>query len=116
MRVLVTGSRGWKDRNRIHERLVRFPLGTVIVHGKALGVDMAADRFARQLGLEVEQHPADWAKHGSRAGILRNIAMIDTQPDLVLAFWDGESKGTQHCIEEARRRGLPVEVIKETTP
>ena len=108
----MTGSRGWTDQAAVHERLLRFPPGTVIVHGKARGADLFADLEARVLGFTVEPFPADWEKHGSRAGIIRNLAMLDTNPDLVLAFWDGQSPGTQHCFREAEKRGIPVEIIR----
>jgi len=37
--------------------------------------------------------------------------MLDWEPELVLAFWDGRSTGTEHTITEANRRGIPVEVL-----
>jgi hypothetical protein len=37
--------------------------------------------------------------------------MLDQNPGLVIAFWDGKSRGTAHTIGEARRRGIPVEVV-----
>lgn len=29
----------------------------------------------------------------------------------LLAFWDGQSRGTRHMIEIARQRGLPTRVV-----
>jgi ABC-type Fe3+-hydroxamate transport system substrate-binding protein len=40
---------------------------------------------------------------------MRNAAMLDLQPDLVIAFSNG-SPGTNSTMTEARRRGIPVEV------
>jgi hypothetical protein len=37
--------------------------------------------------------------------------MLNGSPDLVIAFWDGESRGTRHTIDEAKRRGIPVEIV-----
>jgi hypothetical protein len=37
--------------------------------------------------------------------------MLDDEPDRVLAFQRNGSRGTQHTIDEARRRGIPVEVV-----
>lgn len=34
---------------------------------------------------------------------------------LVLAFWDGRSKGTAHTIAHAVRRGLPVQIIPQAS-
>ena len=112
MRVLVTGSRGWTDENAIHERLARLPEGTTIIHGRAeRGADKIADAHAIQLGFDVVRYRANWDRLGKRAGVIRNLEMLDTNPDLVLAFWDGSSRGTRLCIEAARERGIPVEVI-----
>jgi len=119
VRVLVCGSRDWGDAEAIERELCGWPVGTVVVHGaasrKVRGVeqsaDMLADRIARAYGYRVEPFPADWKAEPRRAGILRNLAMLDTGPDLVLAFQRNGSRGTQHTIDEARRRGIPVEVF-----
>lgn len=47
---------------------------------------------------------------GKKAGIFRNIAMAEYAHALI-AFWDGESKGTAHMIQAARERGLVVRVV-----
>jgi hypothetical protein len=119
LRVLVCGSRDWGDRGAISRRLQRLPLGSVVIHGaasrKVAGVeqsaDMLADHIAMLLGFYCEKWPADWNQFPRAAGIIRNSAMLDTGPDLVLAFQRNGSRGTQHTIDEARRRGIPVEVF-----
>ena len=114
MKVLVCGSRKVSDpdatRNAIAARLGSLPKDVTILHGGANGVDMWADAIAWAMGLPATVMPADWETHGRSAGILRNNDMLDLEPDLVLAFWDGSSRGTKHTIDEARRRGIPVEV------
>lgn len=95
-------------------RLLRLPPNATIIHGDAAGADKTAAWLAEDFGFSVEAFPvtdSDWQQYGKRAGILRNLTMLDTEPDLVLAFWDGKSKGTRHTIEEARKRGIPVEVV-----
>lgn len=111
MKVLVCGSRGWYDTDTITLRLLDLPTDTYIIHGAASGADQLASEAAAHLGLLQRAFPADWRKHGKKAGILRNIQMLDEQPDLVIAFWMGQSRGTSHTITEARKRGIPVEVI-----
>ena len=116
MRVLVCGSRKFDDpaaaRDAIAVRLNKLPDDAVLIHGGADGADMWADSIAYALQLETHVYPADWEQHGRSAGILRNDDMLDTKPDLVIAFWNGESKGTHYTIHEAKRRGIRVEVIK----
>ena len=112
MRVLVCGSRGWTDYDAILRRLAQIEEEhATIVHGAAVGADSMADRAAKTLNLTVERHPANWATYGKRAGFIRNEQMLATGVTLVVAFWDGQSRGTQHTIESARRRSIPVEVI-----
>lgn len=110
--VLVCGSRGWTDAAAIERRLRELPAGTTIIHGRArTGADALADRIARRLRFRVETYPADWKRFGLGAGPIRNRVMLGLDPSVVLAFWDGISTGTADCIDEARRRGIPVEVF-----
>ncbi|HEY7037180.1 MAG TPA: SLOG family protein [Thermomicrobiales bacterium] len=111
MKVLVCGSRSWRDVDAIEERLGRLPRGTTIIHGGARGADVRAGIVARRLGFEVVELPADWLGFGRSAGPIRNRAMLDLRPDLVVAFWDGVSTGTLDTLREAERRRLRVEVV-----
>lgn len=111
MRVLVCGSRDWTDATAILMALRRLSRGSTVVHGASRGADMIAGGLAGSMGLSVQECPADWKAEPRKAGILRNLAMLDTRPDLVLAFQRNGSRGTQHTIDEARRRGIPVEVF-----
>lgn len=111
----MCGSRDWTDENAIGDRLSRLghEVGwhCTIVHGAARGADRIAAEIALSLGFRVEDHPADWPRYGRRAGFLRNVQMLSTGIGLVLAFQRGGSRGTQHTIDEARKRGIPVEVF-----
>lgn len=109
--VLVCGSRTWDDADAIVDRIGKLPRGTTVIQGGAEGADLIAGRAAFVRGLRTKTYRADWARLGRRAGIVRNLEMLDTGPALVIAFWDGESRGTAHTIREAQRRGIPVEVI-----
>lgn len=117
VRVIVCGSRRWRDRKRIIDRLADLPdPGSVtIVHGGAGGVDHIAHQEAQKLGLLVEEHDyrpfigPDCAP--KRAPLKRNEHMAALGADLCIAFWDGRSTGTAHMMGEARKRGIPVEVV-----
>lgn len=118
MRILVCGSRTWEDAEAIKRRLALVPYVLpdvpTVVHGGAWGADTMAAKAARALGMFVEEHPADWDTHGKRAGFLRNVEMLESGVDVVIAFQRGKSAGTQHTINEARKRGLRVEVHSES--
>ena len=116
MRVLVCGDRHWNDAMKIFDVLTglkdqygRF----TVVQGGANGADALAGQVALTLRLGCEVYPADWKKYGRRAGPIRNRQMLDTRPDLVLAFHDDleHSRGTKDCVSEATRRGIRVRII-----
>lgn len=112
--VLVCGSRDWTDAGAIAARLSALPgehEQIWVLHGAARGADRIAAVEATALGFTVKAYPADWDRHGKSAGFLRNVQMLEEEPDLVLAFQIDGSRGTQHTIDEARKRGIPVEVI-----
>jgi YspA, cpYpsA-related SLOG family len=112
MRVIICGSRRWDDRKKIIDRLAELPGTSTIVHGRAAnGADKIAHQEAEKLGLRVEPHPANWARHGKSAGFVRNKEMVDLGADLVIAFWDGKSNGTKHTMDLAEAAGIPVEVV-----
>lgn len=115
MKVVVSGSRVFGNpleaTAHIVGRITQLPPDTILIHGSALFTDRICAHTARVAGLEVISYPADWHRHGKRAGIVRNGIMLDQQPDLVLVFWNGVSKGTKHMIDEARRRKLNLELV-----
>lgn len=110
MKVLICGSRHWRDIHAIRRRIIKLPPTTTIIHGGARGADRLGGWLAEDLGFTVHEMKADWQTHGKRAGFLRNLAMLDEKPDLVIAFQINGSAGTQHTIDQARKRGIPVEV------
>jgi hypothetical protein len=134
VRLLVAGSRTWTDRDRLwqilgtlsgelarvhKDRFVKEGLTLVSGHARS-GADVLAEEwFADRFPLESpELWPADWKKIGRRAGIVRNTAMVDSGPDLCVAFimpCDKDacviknphgSHGTVHCSDYAERRGV----------
>jgi DNA-binding MurR/RpiR family transcriptional regulator len=117
-RVLVCGSREWGDVEAVRRRIADLPETTVIVTGGARGVDRIAEEAARDLGRERMVFRARWDVDGRSASTdaaAQNGRALDSDPDLVIAFRaGGESPGTDDCIAQARRRGIPVEVIEPT--
>lgn len=117
MRVIVCGSRGWQDRQRIANRLFDLPVTTTIVVGynpekdTPKGADRLAYQEAQKLGLALEPHPALWDLYGKPAGFIRNTVMAESGADLCIAFWDGRSNGTKHMMEQARKHGISVEEV-----
>lgn len=109
--VLVCGSRTWSDGAVIRRRLEQLPRGAVVMHGGARGADRIAGQLAETLGFEVREMRARWSEHGRAAGVIRNLRMLDESPQLVIAFWRDGSKGTEHVLREAWKRGIACEVV-----
>lgn len=82
---------------------------TEVVSGTCKGVDQLGEEWAERKGIPVKKFPADWSKHGRRAGPLRNREMAK-YADALIAIWDGKSRGTRSMIDEALREGLEVYV------
>lgn len=121
MRVIVTGSRAWKDEAAVYDALwgaYREHGPFQLVHGAcSTGADYYAGLWYRIVGAKLdcaeEKFPAAWAARGKRAGPERNARMIEAGADLVLAFPLPEGSGTQHTMRLAEAAGIEV---KEYTP
>lgn len=116
MRLLVCGCRDWTDEgavgNEIWAAADPYREPTVVITGDANGADCAAREWAQELGYELREYKADWTTHGRKAGPIRNQQMLDEgKPDLVLAFWDGKSRGTLDMIMRAVKAGVPVKIV-----
>ena len=97
----------------MRKTISRLPLDAVIVHGACRGADRIGERIAIDLGMKTEAWPADWKQYGRAAGPIRNIAMLDSGIDEVIAFPVGESRGTEHTLREARKRGIARTIWRE---
>ena len=66
---------------------------------------------AKEMGFHVAYFPADWERYGKAAGYIRNKEMAQNA-DALVAFWDGESRGTKSMIDLAKEYDLAVRVLK----
>lgn len=116
MKVIIAGSRD------VDEAAAYFAIGVCIgrlakkgvhvkeiVSGGARGVDTYAIAIAKQYNYGLKVFPADWDKHGKRAGYLRNVEMAE-YADALIAIWDGRSPGTKMMIDIAKKKDMPMEV------
>jgi hypothetical protein len=111
MKTIIAGSRGFTDYSVLHFFLSINPWEiTEVVSGTARGADKLGERYAEENGISVKRFPADWDTHGKRAGYIRNSEMAD-YADALVAFWDGESRGTKHMIDLADKAGLRVSIV-----
>ncbi len=107
MRVAVVGSRGLT----VPDLWRYLPEGTTeIVSGGARGVDQSAREYARANGIPLTEFLPEYGRYGRSAPLRRNITIIE-HSDIVLAFWDGESRGTKFVIDNCKKMGVPVRVL-----
>lgn len=123
MRIIIAGSRNFNNyavlkHNVINILLILSPAqepNVEIVSGTARGADQLGERFAKEYEYNVKKFPAQWDLYGKFAGYRRNEQMaLYAKEDwgILIAFWDGISKGTKHMINLAKKHGLRVFVIE----
>ena len=102
MRVAVIGSRTLHIEN-LKDYL---PDGTTeIVSGGAKGVDADAKEYATQNQIPITEFLPDYQRYGRGAPLKRNIQIID-YADIVLAVWDGKSRGTKFVIDQCKKKNI----------
>lgn len=116
MVIIVAGSRSITDEafvadlilTNVKDICVGNPL---IISGGAAGVDSFAKKVCNTYNIPFQEYPADWKTYGKRAGYIRNEEMAK-DADMLIAIWDGKSKGTRHMINIALDKGLDVYVYQ----
>lgn len=110
MTVLVCGGRDFDDKDGLFDALSVLHHDqkiTRLVHGAARGADSFGATWALFNGVFSAGYPAQWDKHGKKAGVLRNQEMLDSETiDFVVACPGG--KGTADMVRRATKAGIPV--------
>ena len=112
-RIIIAGGRDFDDYSLLQSKCLPIierlmPNHEVIImSGHAKGADVLGERFAKEHGLKLEVYPADWKAHYRSAGFRHNEQMGDIANGLI-AFWDGESHGTKHMIEDVNVISLQI--------
>ncbi len=107
MRVAIVGSRDIPV-SAVEELENYLPRSTsMIISGGAVGVDTGAKALAERLGIPFKEFLPDYDTYGKRAPLVRNDRIIE-YADMVIALWDGKSKGTQYVIAQCLKIGRRV--------
>lgn len=124
MKVIIAGGRDFTNVNVMAttlnnlqdvDHVIEIEKLTLIC-GMARGADLTAYKLFREVGLPIKMYPADWDQYGKQAGFIRNTQMADVA-DMLIAFWDGESRGTAHMINTMKQQHKSVFVFNyEGTP
>ena len=117
--IVVSGSRTLDSEDifeHCYERLLqlRDSLGeiTLLSGDCKQGIDRIVHKYDMSK-FNVELYPANWAEYGKAAGMIRNREM-SKKANLLIAYWDGKSKGTKNMIDECMKSDSiqVVEVFK----
>jgi predicted Rossmann fold nucleotide-binding protein DprA/Smf involved in DNA uptake len=129
MKIAIVGSRRFDDYNLLKSIMdAHLPIVTLIISGGAKGADQLAERWSNEF---LKNSPKiirpNWKDishddaiiksddkgnmYDARAGLRRN-ELIAQQADLVIAFWDGQSKGTKQIILYAQQIDKEVQIVK----
>ena len=120
--LAVVGSRSFHDYQSMEYEINRIfrkkrqeqENAFMIVSGGARGADRLAKQYVDEYpydDLFYREYKPDWEKYGKKAGILRNYDIVN-DAHMVLAFWNGESKGTKHTIGYTKDKRIRLRVVR----
>ena len=111
MTLALIGSRGFNNYNLLKSILYpNIDNITKIISGGANGADKLGEFFAKENNIDIHIFYPNWTKYGKRAGFIRNQYIIESCTH-VIAFWDGESKGTKSSIDLAIKNNKKIKII-----
>lgn len=80
-----------------------------IVSGGARGIDTCARKYAIENNIKLTEFLPDYKQFGKIAPLKRNLEIID-YADIVIAFWDGTSKGTEFVINNCKKINKKIKI------
>jgi predicted Rossmann-fold nucleotide-binding protein len=110
MKIAIIGSRNVNPSMEvIRENITKNC--SCIVSGGAIGVDTAARKYAEKNKIKFVEFLPDYKKYGRPAPHIRNREIFN-YADMIVAFWDGTSRGTFSMIKAAKKSGKKLKVIE----
>ena len=106
MRVAVIGSRNLKINN--FDKYLPANV-TELVSGGAVGIDSCIKEYALSKNIKLCEFLPEYNKFGKVAPLKRNLQII-AYSDLIIAFWDGKSRGTKFVIEQCKKQNKNIRV------
>jgi len=112
-KIVIGGCRDYNNyesfKSHLDKIIKKYNKEIIIISGHCSGVDLMGERYAEENGFKIKIFFPEWEKYGRAAGPIRNEKMVNAA-DLVIAFWNGKSKGTKSLIKYAEKIGK--ELIK----
>lgn len=131
LRVAIVGSRKFNDASHheactctscstrlkafkgfVEKYVSRLPNGTEVVSGGASGVDSWAFQEAtRRKGIKVTVFRPDYNRYPGKVAPLKRNDEIVAYTDILVAFWNGRSKGTEYTLRKAEAAHVPHAIV-----
>ena len=119
-RIVVCGGSKFNDypllESSLNKIFKEYSDDTIeIVSGHAKGADYLGEKYADEHNFKCTVFEADWKQYGRAAGPIRNSKMLEyakQENPMVVAFWDGESRGTKDTLTKAQIFGIFSKVVK----
>lgn len=87
---------------------------TEIISGGAKGIDKLAEAYADEHKIPKTIITPDYVRYGRAAPLKRNEIIVDSS-DMIVAIWDGKSRGTKYSIDYACKMGKAITIYIITT-
>ena len=106
MKVAIIGS-----RSLINVEISKYIPENVteIISGGAIGIDTLAEEVADKRRISKSIIRPEYDKYGKKAPLIRNKEIVK-RAELVIAFWDGKSRGTKFTIDYAKKLNKEVKI------
>ncbi len=114
IKLAIIGGRDFTNYEYMKNSLAKLAQEITIIQvvsGGARGADSLGEQWANEQNIPINIFPAQWEKYGRSAGFRRNKDIINNC-DMVAAFWDGQSRGTENSIQLAKEQRKPVRIFK----
>lgn len=103
MKIAIIGSRN-VNLNTIHNFISHETETSIteIITGGAVGIDTLAMQYANENNIKLTVFKPEYEKYSRSAPLKRNHLIVEAS-DIVIAIWDGKSRGTKYTIDYAKK-------------